>query len=286
VTPAQGGAGYHPFEQPVSIPGTGKAEIAASPTPMPGRLVTIVTRTPLVVVGIDAPGRGHPKVKPFSDPAVELAEVDKPRTFSLVPAGPVNVTARREGFKQWSQGYTLAPDGELKVEVPKLEEIRGTVVFRSKEDGVRVEVFDDRGERLAQAQVTGGQARVEARVGTQRVSLRQEGCEPRDERVEFVEGRESTFEADLKVALTKVRFVGAFGGRSVASATVQSAGPGGKFEDVDYIKVEPGVKADDARTLRLAPGSYRVMWRVDGQDRSPVEFTVKRGETTRDVELR
>jgi serine/threonine protein phosphatase PrpC len=272
LTASVPGDKYEIDEQKVDIRTAGTATLTAAPVPKRGT-VKVRSKTPRVRVRIEAPG-SHSRVNPY-DKTEELPEADKEREFTKIPAGKVKVTATRPGFRSAAKEERLEPMGSVVFDLPELQPITGTLVVGRSQDGAQVEVLDEHGEALARGEVKGGEARLaNVRVGKQTVRVSQAGFKTFETDVEVAEGGEARVDAVLEVERIQCRFRGPAGAEFEVHAAEQGEG-----EPLHYGK------ADGLRPWPLAPGNYRVKWRVGNTEWKSKEFAVKVGDKPKDVEL-
>lgn len=261
----------------ITIRDPGQLKLDAWPIPMPGT-VTIVSKTPLVVVRIEAKGT-HDQVKPF-DNSYPLPEADEERKLKDVPAGQVKVTATRAGFESWESSQLLEPMASIRFEVPKLAEITGFVVVECTENGAQIEVLDEKGQTLAKDQVRDGQARMRVRVGRQSLRLTKTGFKDYEDYVEVVEGKDTPKVVNLEVTRLQVTLVGPSG----AEFKIWKLRPDGT-RDTAIAPVD-GSANGRSRPQKLEPGQYEIEWQVGNDVKKPVGHVVRVGDKPVDIELK
>jgi len=249
----------------LTIEKPGAREDAVTLSPKPGKVTVVNTATSRVSVLLEA-GEFHQERL--------LPEAGSSESWKDLPAGPVSVRASRPGFR--SAGpleAELEPEGEVTIEVPALEELRGTLVVRSSVGGVRVRVVDSEGEEILEREVGPGETELGG-VRAGRHQLRAERPGYRDfERDVEVRPEEST-PVDLELALEKTNVV--FTGPPELRFNLLRA-EGNSTELVDVRTVSPAGRV----SLPLPPGHYLVKY-AGGDE---VAFEVKVGEDTKEVPL-
>jgi serine/threonine protein phosphatase PrpC len=261
-------------EKDVAIAEAGQAQLSAEPVPKRGT-VSVQSLTPRVDVRIQAPGT-HKKV-PAHDQTIPLPVAEQERTFGLIPAGEVTVSATRQGFRSWTKSGRLDPEGTLAFEVPKLDEVKGRLAVNCSQSNAAVEVFDDQGEPVAKDSVTDGRARLSVRVGRQSVRVTKTGFKEFTADVDVTEGAEANVQATLEVVKTQVTLIGPADAEFEVMKKLNNAPPERK---------EYGSLAGGSRKLFLEPGNYELRWQVGADVKTPIEFSVAPGGAPMDVQLR
>jgi serine/threonine protein phosphatase PrpC len=268
--------GCFPDSKKVGIHEAGQVKLEAFPVPMPGKEVAITSKkTVRVSVRLVVQSR-HPKIEPYDKP-FDLPETGVARTLSNVPAGDVEITATREGFREFKQTLKLAPQGELKIEVPELVEMKGALVVSCAVDGAHVEAFDDRGESLDKDDVKDGTAKLKIRVGRQSLRVTKFGYKPFDGDVEVADGRETKIAVKLDEELLQVTL----SGPPNSEFRIWRATNDGPVATTDADQSAAG----QSRAQNLKPGNYEIRWRVGTQDEPPIKFDVHVGDKPRTITL-
>jgi PPM family protein phosphatase len=266
--------GHENDEKEVAIGDVGQAQLSAAPVPKPGT-VSVKSETPRVNVRIAANG-SHKKVTAY-DRSFVLPRADQERTFELIPAGDVKVTAERAGFRTWTKEQRLAPTATLAFTVPKLEEITGWIVVTCAQNDATIQVFDDEGEPVANDTVRDGSAKLRVRTVRQSVRVTRRGFKEFTADVDVAEGAEAKVAAVLEVVRTQVTLVGP----PDAEFSVYR-----KRNDAEAERKEYGSLAGGSRTLFLEPGNYEVRWQVGEQVRTAVDISVAAGGEAMVVKLK
>jgi len=268
--------GCFPDEKKVGIREAGQVKLDAWPVPMPAKEVAITSqKTPRVSVRL-AVKNSHPKLDPY-DQTFELPETGKTRTLTMVPAGDVEVTATRDGFKEYRQTLKLPPQGELKILVPELAEIKGALVVSCGVDGAHVEAFDDHGELLDKDDVKDGVAKLKVRVGKQSLRVSKYGYRNFEDDVVTADGRETTVAVKLDEEMLQVTLAGPPNSEfRIWRAT--NAGPEAT-SSVDQSA------AGQSRTQNLKPGNYEIKWKIGKDEEAPISFEVRVGDKPRTIVL-
>jgi serine/threonine protein phosphatase PrpC len=268
--------GCFPDAKKVGIHEAGQVKLEAWPVPMPGKEVAVTSsKTPRVSVRLVVQSR-HPKVQPY-DEKLELTEAGKARTLSNVPAGDVEITASRGGFREFKDTQKLAPQGELKIVVPELVEVKGAVVVSCAVEGAHVEALDDDGGPLDKVDVKDGTAKLKIRVGKQNLRVSKYGYTPYEGEVEAVEGKETKVAVKLDEELLQVTL----NGPPNSEFRIWRATNDGPVATSDADQSAAG----QSRTQNLKPGNYEIRWKVGTEDETPIKFEVRVGDKPRTIVL-
>jgi hypothetical protein len=260
----------------VGIHEAGTVKLDVWPVPMPGKELTIASsKTPRVWVRIFVK-KSHPKLDAY-DQKFELPEAGKTRTLSNVPAGDVEITATRDGFREYTSTQTLASGASLGVTVPELTEVKGVVVVSCPVDGAHVEAFDDRGEPLDKDDVKAGTAKLRIRVGKQSLRVTKYGYRSVEQDVEAAESSETKVDVKLEEALLQVTLTGPPGSEFRIWRSTND-GPVSTTTDDQSA-------AGQSRTQNLKPGNYEIRWRIGKDEEAPIKFEVKVGDKPRTIPL-
>ena len=260
--------GYENDEKEVEISNAGQAQLSAEPVPKPGT-VSVKSETARVSVRIDAKG-SHRKVNAV-DTTFPLAQADQERTFEMIPAGTVTVTAERTGFRTWTKTEQLAPTSKVGFTVPKLEEVTGWIVVTCAQNESVVRVFDDQGEPVAKDDVIrDGSAKLRVRAGRQSVRVTHSGFKEFTAAVDVTEGAEAKVAAVLEVVRRQVTLVGPPNAEFSIYRKRKDAEP--------ERSKEYGSLAGGSRTIFLEPGNYEVRWQIGESVKPSRDITVAPGE--------
>lgn len=237
--------------------------------PRPGGL-TISVHTPRVEILVEAEGSGAPNVEAFSE-AIQWPDPANPKVYSkgTIPAGPIRVRVSREGFVAYDETAELAPEGELAIDVPALEETFGALSVKAPGAGFAVEVWDAEGTRIGEGTTdASGALRLDVRVGRHEVRARKTGFDEFRAPVEVAQDGVAQVEVQAREQKVQVKVSGAEG---TLFRVERSSGDG--WESVGQLR-SIGRGGQAALPIELAPGHYRLTW----GDRAK-EFDVAAGQS-------
>ena len=249
----------------------------AWPIPHAGRITVTpnVARVEIHVETPGAPGRHHPSVDPY-DQTYNLEGAVVSSELSNIPAGEVTVTARREGFQDWTETRTLPPAGAIAF-APKLTEIKGDVVVECADDGAAVVVFDDKGEVLDQDHVRDGAAKLKVRKGRQSLKVTKVGfTDFVDDELIVTENAVTRRSVKLTVVTIPVTLLGHKNAEFKIYLLLNS-GP--------KLVAEGGTSAGTSRAIFLEPGNYQIRWQEGTEEQEPIPLEIRAGVVQLPVSL-
>jgi len=268
--------GCFPETKKVGIHEPGQVKLDAWPMPMPGKEVSITSeKTPRTRVRLFVKSR-HKKIETY-DTTYDLPETGKTRTIEKIPAGDVEITATREGFRDFKQTQKLAPEGVLRIVVPELVEIRGVLVVACPVEGAHVEAFDDHGDPLDRGDVVNGTVKLRIRVGKQSLRVTKYGYKMFEADVEIAEGKETKLTVKLDEELLQVTL----NGPANSEFRIWRATNDGPVATTNVDQSAAG----QSRTQNLRPGNYEIQWKIGKDEQRTIKFEVKVGDKPRTIAL-
>jgi len=242
----------------------GASELKVPLAPLPGSL-TFKTGTPhvrLEILELEPFDPDHP----YREVLENLAALADGMTITRVPAGSLELSVSRQGFRLRKLTVDLPPEGSETVTLPELEPIDAVLIVNCPVPGARVTVLDEFGDEIISMSVgsNGGALELAVRVGTSRnVKITHDEHHPFEQVVEEIaEGARVTLDAELQKKDGGVIVSGPAGGLLTF-----------KPKGSDQVVRRSSIESSGSVKVSLPPGEY-VVEMIDGETTESRDVTV------------